>query len=41
MEKITIKKALALFDFKARRSGQLSFSRGDTVTILSTVNEFL
>lgn len=39
MEKNPVQKALALFDFKARKPGQLSFNREDTVTILATVNK--
>lgn len=41
MEEKPIQKVLALFDFEARKPGQLSFKMGDIITVLSTVNEKL
>ena len=37
MEDNPIQKALALYDFKAVKDGQLSFKEGDTIIILSSV----
>ena len=41
MEDNPIQKALALYDFKAVKNGQLSFKEGDTIMILSSVNTYI